>query len=163
MANKNHRLNDEIEFHIEQQTAKNIRAGMRPDEARRAALVRFGGVQQVREATRDEFRGAIVRDFLRDMRIGLRTLARVPAFAITAILTFGLGVGAAAAMFSVVDGVLITPLPYPQSDRVVRLYQIFKSGSKGNVSEPNFNYWRAGTHRFKAMDEVAGWGPTPVS
>ena len=163
MANKNHRLNDEIEFHIEQQTAKNIRAGMRPDEARRAALVRFGGVQQVREATRDEFRGAIVRDFLRDMRIGLRTLARVPAFAITAILTFGLGVGAAAAMFSVVDGVLITPLPYPQSDRVVRLYQIFKSGSKGNVSEPNFNDWRDGTHSFKAMAEVAGWGPTPVS
>lgn len=163
MANKNHRLDDEIQFHIDQQTAKNIRAGMRPDEARRAALVKFGGVEQMREATRDEFRGAMVRDFLRDMRIGLRTLMRVPSFAITAILTFGLGVGAAAAMFSVVDGVLIKPLPYPQSDRIVRLYQLGKTGNKGNVSEPNFNDWRDGTHSFKAMAEVAGLGPTPVS
>ena len=65
MADKDHRLDDEIQFHIEQQTAKNIRAGMSPNDARRAALVQFGGVEQTREATRDEFRGAIVRDFLK--------------------------------------------------------------------------------------------------
>lgn len=162
MASHDHRLDDEIQFHIEQQTAKNIRAGMRPDDARRAALVQFGGVEQTREAARDEFRGAMVRDFLRDMRIGLRTLARVPAFAAATILTFGLGLGAATAMFSVVHGVLLTPLPYPQSDRIVRLYQIGKTGGRGNTSGPNFTDWRAGTHAFSHMTLMSNWGRVPV-
>lgn len=163
MAANDNRLDDEIQFHIDQQTKKNIRAGMSPDEARRAALVKFGGVEQAREATRDEYRGAVVRDFVRDMRIGLRTLARVPSFAVTAIVTFGLGVGAAASMFSVFDGVLLKPLPYPQSERIVRLYQIGDKGGKGNVSEPNFNDWRDGTHSFKFMAEVGSWGVNPVT
>jgi len=162
MANKDHRLDDEIQFHIEQQTAKNVRAGMSPDEARRAALVKFGGVEQMREATRDEFRGAIVRDFLRDMRIGLRTLSRVPSFAVATILTFGLGLGAATAMFSVVHGVLLKPLPYPQSDRIVRLYQVGKTGGRGSVSGPNFDDWRTGVHGLTHMTLMADWGRVPV-
>jgi putative ABC transport system permease protein len=162
MAN-DRRLDDEIQFHIEQQTAKNIRAGMSAEDARRAALLKFGGVEQTREAARDEFRGAVVRDFLRDMRIGVRTLTRVPAFAVTAILTFGLGIGAAASMFSVFDGVLLKPLPYPQSDRIVRLYQLGETGGKGNVSGPNFEDLRDGTHSFAATATVASWGLNPVS
>ena len=77
-----------------------LRAGMSPDEARRAARLKFGGVEQVREATRDELRGAWLRDFGRDLRIAFRGLARVPSFSVTAILTIGLGIGAAAAMFT---------------------------------------------------------------
>ena len=163
MSKHDERLSDEFAFHIDQQTAKNIRSGMPPDEARRAALLKFGGVEQAREAARDEFRGALLRDFLRDMRISFRTLARVPAFAVTAILTFGLGVGAAVSMFSVFDGVLLKPLPYPQSDRIVRLYQLGQTGGRGNVSEPNFNDWRDGTHSFKALAEVGNYGRNPVS
>jgi len=157
------RIDEEIRFHIDQQTEKHVRTGMTPQAARRAAVVAFGGAEQMREAARDEQRGALARDFLHDMRIGLRTLARVPSFAITAILTFGLGVGSAAAMFSVYDGVLIKPLPYPQSDRIVRLFQLGKTGNRGNVSEPNFVDWRDGTHTFRTMAEMAQWGPTPVS
>ena len=69
MASKDRRLAEEIAFHIEQQTAKNLRAGMAPEEARRAARLKFGGVQRAREATRDELRGVWLRDFARDLRI----------------------------------------------------------------------------------------------
>ncbi|MEO5821650.1 MAG: ABC transporter permease [Vicinamibacteraceae bacterium] len=161
MASKDRRLAEEIAFHIEQQTAKNIRAGMAPAEARRAARVTFGGVQQVREATRDEMRGVWLRDFGRDLRIAFRGLARVPSFSITAILTIGLGIGAAAAMFTVVDGVLLRPLPYPDAGRIVQLFQIGEKGTRGaNVSDPNFLDWQAQTGSFAAMAETAVYPQT---
>ena len=75
-------LNEEIRFHIEQQTAKNIRDGMSPEAARRAALRAFGGVEQVKEATRDEFRAGLLEDFVRDLRYGARVLVRAPGFAV---------------------------------------------------------------------------------
>ena len=157
------RLSEELQFHLEQQIAKNIRRGMTPEAARRDALIRFGGVEPAREAARDQVRGAWVRDLFRDMRIGLRSLGRVPSFAITVILTLAFGVGTAAAMFSVFQGVLLKALPYPDPDRIVRLYQLSEKGSRGNVSEPNFNDWRDGTHSFAAMAEMQNYGPTPVS
>jgi hypothetical protein len=103
-------LDQEIRFHLEQQTAKNIRAGMSPAQARRAALLRFGGVEQIKEATRDEFRAGWLEDAGRDFRYGARVLLRAPGFAAVSILTLGLGVGAATAVFSVVNGVLLKPL-----------------------------------------------------
>ena len=130
MARRDDRIAEEIAFHIEQQTAKHIAAGMPPEDALRAARLKFGGVAQAREATRDELRGAWLRDFARDLRIAFRCLARVPSFSVTAILTIGLGIGAAAAMFTVVDGVLLRPLPYPEADRIVQLFQI---GDKGTT------------------------------
>jgi putative ABC transport system permease protein len=157
-----HGLDEEITFHIEQQIAKNRRAGMTPEEARRAALLRFGGVEQVKEATRDEFRAGVLEDFGRDLRYGARVLLRTPGVAVVAILTLGLGIGAATAVFSVVDGVLLQPLPYPESDRIVRLFQINADGRRTTtVSDPNFEDWKNGTHSFKAMAEMAGW-PSPV-
>ena len=110
----------------------------------------------MREATRDELRGAWLRDFARDLRIAFRGLARVPSFSVTAILTIGLGIGAAAAMFTVVDGVLLRPLPYPDAGRIVQLFQISDKGTRGgNVSEPNFLDWQAQTRGFAAMAETA--------
>jgi putative ABC transport system permease protein len=157
-----HGLDEEIRFHIEQQTEKNIRAGMTPEDARRAALVRFGGVEQVKEATRDEFRAGMLEDFGRDLRYGARVLLRAPGFAVVAILTLGLGIGAATAVFSVVDGVLLAPLPYPQPDRIVRLFQIDANGRRNaNVSDPNFEDWKTGTRSFRSMAEMAA-GPLPA-
>ncbi len=156
------RLDEEIQFHIEQQTQKNIRAGMDPPEARRRAAVAFGGVERARESARDEFRPALLEDFGRDLRYGVRVLRRAPGFATVAILTLAVGIGAATAVFSVVDGVLLRPLPYPDAGRIVRLYQIGSTGNRMNVSEPNFDDWRSGTRSFQAMAEVAP-GPVPVS
>jgi predicted permease len=156
-------LDEEIRFHIEQQTDKNLRAGMTPAEARRQALVKFGGVEHVKEQTRDEFRAAFLEDFLRDLRYGARVLRRAPGFALVAIVTLGLGIGAATAVFSVVNGVLLAPLPYPDSERIVRLFQIDNAGRRmGAVSEPNFEDWKRGTRVFRAMAETSS-GPAPVT
>jgi predicted permease len=158
----NRGLDDEISFHIDQQTAKNIRGGMTSAEARRAALVRFGGVEPLKERTRDEFRPALIQDFWRDMRIGARMLRRAPGLAIAAILTIGLGTGAATAVFSVVNGVLLQPLPYPESDRLVRLYQLSSRNTRMNVSGMNFDDWQARTHSFAAMARFNWWGLVPA-
>lgn len=162
MSQKDQRLSSEIRFHIDRQTEKNIQAGMTPDEARRAAMVAFGGVEFAREAARDELRGAWLADLVRDVRIGVRTLARAPGFALSAILTFSLGIATSVAMFSVFQGVLLQPLPYPESDRIVRLYQVSSRNPRGSVSEPNFLDWRSGTHTFQHMTETVWLGPTPV-
>ena len=105
----------------------------------------------------------MVEDFLRDVRYGGRLLFRTKAFAIVAILTLGLGIGAATAVFSVVRGVLLRPLPYPDPDRVVRLHQVNGNGRRTNtVSEPNFEDWKSGTRSFSAMAEMSA-GQTPVT
>ena len=156
-------LDEEIRFHLDQQTEKNIRAGMHPREARRQAAIKFGGVEHVKEQTRDEFRAVLIEDALRDLRYGARILARAPGFALVAIITLGLGIGAATAVFSVVNGVLLAPLPYPEANRIVRLFQIDSSGRRNNaVSEPNFDDWKNGTRAFRAMARMSP-GPRPVT
>jgi predicted permease len=155
-------LDEEIRFHIEQQTKKHIAQGMTPETARRAAEQRFGGVDHMKERTRDEFRPALIEDTIRDLRYGVRTLMRAPGFAFVSILTLGLGIGAATAVFSVLNGVLLRPLPYPSPDRIVRLFQVSKDGRDGNVSNANFVDLKEQSHSFQYMAEVAQYGKTTV-
>jgi predicted permease len=117
----NRGLDEEIRFHVEHQTEKNVRAGMTPDDARRQALIQFGGVERTKESARDQFRAASVEDVIRDLRYGFRALVRAPGFTIVAVLTLALGVGATTAMFSVINGILLQPLPYPEQDRLIEL------------------------------------------
>src|SRR5678816_3669330 len=117
------RLDDEMRFHVEQQIEKNSRAGMAPDEARRQALIRFSGVEQARGRTRDEFRAARLETLARDVRYGLRSLRRHPAFSAMAVLSLAIGIGANAAIFGVVRAVLFPDSPLTQLETLVNVYE----------------------------------------
>ena len=105
-APRDSRLAEEIAFHIEMQTERNIAAGMSPAEARRAAHVAFGGAETWREASRDEYRSRPLDDLAQDLAYAVRTLASAPAFTIAAVLTLAIGIGGNTAIFSAVDGVM---------------------------------------------------------
>jgi hypothetical protein len=102
---------------------------MTPAEARRQALLRFGGLERVKESTRDEIRPALLEDSVRDVRHGVRVLRRAPGFTVAALVTPALGIGA---IFSVVRTVMLEPLPYHEPDRIVALWEITPSG-RGDV------------------------------
>ncbi len=113
----------EVRFHLERETEENIRRGMSPEAARAAALRAFGGVAQVKEECRDARGGRWLPDVWQDARYGWTMLRRNPGFALAAVLTLALGIGANTAIFSVIYGVLLRPLPYQNGERLITLKQ----------------------------------------
>ncbi|MGA2848769.1 MAG: ABC transporter permease [Terracidiphilus sp.] len=121
-------LDSEIRFHLEQQIADKVRAGISEDEARRTTRLEFGGMAQIKEDCR-ESRGTLwVASVLQDLRFALRQLRNSPGFAITAIVTLSLGIGASSAIFNVIDAVLLRPLPYADQERLVYPVMISRTG-----------------------------------
>src|SRR5271156_4590831 len=110
-------VNDELRLHIESQAAANITAGRAPEEARRQAVLQLGALEGLKETCREQRRGFWLESFYADVRYGLRILRKNPGFATIAILTLALGIGANTAIFSVVQGVLLAPLPYSEPER----------------------------------------------
>ena len=108
-------------------------------------------------------REPIMESAFRDLRYVTRALLRTPAFLILTVLTLALGIGATTAIFTVVDGVLLRPLPYPDADRIVQLWQVGTQGGRGQVSDPNFEDWKSGGRGFDALAQVGGGGITSVS
>ena len=115
-------LEKELRFHLESETDANLLRGLPPAEARITALRRLGGVAQIKEECRDMRRTDPLENLVRDLQYAVRTLAKSPGFTAVIVLTLALSIGANSAIFSVIDGVLLRPLPYPQSDRIVRIF-----------------------------------------
>jgi hypothetical protein len=115
-------MDEELQFHFDREVQANRERGMSIDEARRAARIAIGNAETHKEASRDERSGALLRQFGRDLAHGTRLFRKSPGFGAACIAVVALGIGAVTAIFSVVNGVLFTPLPYPQANRLVNIW-----------------------------------------
>jgi putative ABC transport system permease protein len=154
-------LDEEIRFHLEHQIQKNLDAGMTADEARRQALIRFGGLQGVRERTRDEIRPALLQDLVRDVRHAARMLRHAPGFTAAALATLAIGIGATSAIFSVVRTVMLEPLPYRDPSRIVTVWETNRGATARNVIAPaNYVAWR---ERTRTLEHLGMVGPAGLA
>src|SRR5215470_425065 len=138
-------LDEEVRFHLEREIEENIVRGMTPEEARSAAIRSFGGVERVKEESRDVRGVRFVEELWQDLRYAARTLAKRPRFTAIVILTLALGIGANAAVFSVANAVIFQPLPFHEPEHLLHLWE----GRRGEVykrgEDPYFNSVRYGT------------------
>ena len=151
-------LDRELRFHIEQQTAENVAAGMPLAEARSAALRELGGYSRIQEECRDMRRTAYIENFWRDVRFALRMLGANRGYAVAMVLTLALSIGANSAIFSVIEGVLLRPLPYPDAGRLVRVFFHSASFPKFPLNPFDFRDFRS---RLRAQD-LAGFTRTDL-
>ena len=152
-------LDEELAGHMRMAIEERVARGERREDAQRAARREFGNLGVVKEVTRDMWGGGWFERLLQDVRYGARTLRRSPAFTIVALSTLALGIAATTAMFTVVHAVLLRPLPYPRSDRLMRIaYDYPKSPfiTEGGISD---RQWVDTRSRYKTFTRVAAFTP----
>ncbi|QSQ25651.1 ABC transporter permease [Pyxidicoccus parkwayensis] len=157
-------VDDELRFHLEMRTEKLQREGLSPTEAHDTARREFGDLEHVRaecvrlghEKEREMKRSLFLDALVQDVRYALRTLRKAPAFSLVAVLTLALGIGATTALFSVVRGVLLKPLPFPAPERLVRVWQASPvlDAPRTPLASPDFEDWKA---RQKSFTELGAW------
>ena len=153
-------LDEELSVHLEMLIDENVRRGMSLKEARDAARRSFGGVQQTRESYRDQRGLPIVETLIQDIRFGCRMLRKNPGFTAGAVFTLALGIGANTAMFSVINAVLLRPLPYLEPERLVWMTESGDEVANRWLSFPNFVDWRERNSVFESMSTIRGWSLT---
>ncbi len=144
-------LDEEVHAHLELLIAENIRAGMPPKEAQRAARIELGGIEQVKEQVREEGIGNWLHSVLSDCRYGLRQLRKNPGATAVMVFTLALAIGAATAIFSVVYGVLLRPLPYTDASRIMAVFEVNSNGGWSHLADPNFDDFRDQNRSFQAI------------
>jgi putative ABC transport system permease protein len=116
-------FDSELRFHIEKLVDEKVAAGLKPEEARREAILEFGGPEQIKEELRDVHRVATIEHTISNIKSGVRLIRKSPTFSISVILTFALGIGANSAVFSALDAILLRPLAFPNADELMLLNQ----------------------------------------
>ncbi|HMD43452.1 MAG TPA: ABC transporter permease [Candidatus Acidoferrum sp.] len=144
-------LDGEMSLHLDLAIKENLESGMTPDEARRQALIQFGGTQQAKENHRDARGLPGLETLLQDSRFAFRMLRKNPGFTAIAVLTLALGIGANSALFSVVNGVLLNPLPYHDPDKLIAVYTKTTEFSTSTISYPNFLDWQRDNRSFSSL------------
>ena len=156
-------LGDDIRDHIERETQENIERGMSPEEARAAALRKFGNVTRIMEETRAVWISVWLEQLLQDVRYGIRGLRRNPGFAAVVVLTLALAIGMNTAVFSLVNAILVRPLPYPDPDRLVWLGNYNRFFKAEMVDSPDYVDWKDQATSFAAMAAYLTRGYTIVT
>jgi predicted permease len=144
-------LDQEVHSHLEMLAEENRRTGMSHEEAQRAARIELGGIEQVKQQVREQRLGNWLHSIYSDCRYGLRQLRNSPGFTLVAVLTIALGIGANTALFSVVNGVLLNPLPYPHPEQLVEVAAKSPPFSESSISYPNFLDWEKENHSFESL------------
>jgi putative ABC transport system permease protein len=148
-------LDREVHSHLELLIAENIRAGMTPREAERAARVELGGIEQVKEEVREQQMGNWLRSVFSDCRYGLRQLRKNLGATAVMVFTLALAIGATTAIFSVVYGVLLRPLPYAGANRIMAVFEVTSTGRPSRLADPNFDDFRDQNRSFQAVAKYA--------
>ncbi|MGA9771425.1 MAG: ABC transporter permease [Blastocatellia bacterium] len=146
-------IEEEMRAHVEMETESLIERGMRPEEARRAALKSFGNLGRMKELAYDVRGGGMLETLWQDLRFGARMLLKHPGFTLIAALTLALGIGANTAIFSVVNSLLLRPLPFSEPDKLVQIWEanVKRGRSEMPASFPNFADWRDQNHVFEQV------------
>src|SRR5262245_24552076 len=161
-AQMDRELDEELRFHLEKEVEQNMVRGMNAEEARLAALRSFGGVDRVKEESRDVRGIRFLEELAQDLRYGARMLVKNPGFTVVAVITLALGIGANTAIFSVVNAVLLRPLPFENPDQLVMIWQTNPQRGilQDLVSPPNFHDWQQQSHTF---GQIAAFNPRGFS
>lgn len=144
-------MEEELRLHIQTRADDLEHSGLRRDQAERQARIEFGGYERYKEECRETMGAHFFETLLQDVRYGLRMLVKAPVFTLVMALTLALGIGATTAMFSVVQGVVLAPLPFPQPDRLVLIFQSNPHASHVSLSLPDFRDWQRNARSFEAL------------
>jgi len=144
-------LDQEVRSHLEMLMEENIRAGMPLREAQRAARIDLGGIEQVKEQVRQKRIGNWLHSVISDCRYGVRQLLKNPGFTGVVVLTLALGIGANTALFSVVDSILLRPLPFRDSGQIVTLFTMDSRNQRNFVSYPDYADWQTQSREFEQI------------